>query len=146
MKILFICHANICRSFMAQELLKKLVPQANVFSRGLYVDPELTVPQKVLHFLANNQITPAPHQPTQLQAADLQVADFVFCMEPKQLDQLVDQYAQYTEKMWLVNDFAYGQETAVEDPISLSGRAFEKQAELLQKAVEKIATLLTTNK
>lgn len=135
MKILFICHANVCRSFMAQELMKKLLPSAEVFSRGLYADPELSVPQKVLQFLAQSQIPPAPHTPAQLTEADLQRADFVFCMEPRHLDFLADRYAQYTGKLWLLNDFAFGQETAMEDPIGLQGRAFEKQARLLQKAV-----------
>ena len=135
MKILFICHANVCRSFMAQEILKKLLPAAKIFSRGLYVDPDLTVPEKVLHFLAANKISPAPHRPTQLTEPDLQEADFIFCMEPGHLDFLADRYAQYSDKMWLLNDFAFEQESAVEDPIGLKGSAFEKQAKRLQKAV-----------
>ena len=135
MKILLICHANVCRSFMAQELTKKLLPQAEVFSRGMYVDPEISVPQKVLKFLAQNNITPTPYRPTQLTEPDLQKADLVLCMEPAHLEKLTDRYAQYTDKMWLLNDFAFGKETTVEDPIGLEGGAFEKQARLLQKAV-----------
>ena len=115
--------------------MKTLLPSAEVFSRGLYVDPELSVPQKVLTFLAENQITPLLHHPTQLSQADLQYADFVFCMEPSHADFLADRYAQYSDKLWLLNDFAFGKETAVEDPIGWQGRAFEKQARLLQKAV-----------
>lgn len=143
MKILFICHANVCRSFMAQEILKKLVPQAEVFSRGLYADPQLHIPGKVKAFLAKQQIIPNTHLSTQLTESDLAKADFVFCMEPQQLDFLSDRYAQYADKMWLVNEFAFGKETAIEDPISLSGRAFEKQAKLLQKAIEALAKKLT---
>ena len=135
MKILFICHANLCRSFMAQEIAKQLFPQATVFSRGLYVDPDLTIPSKVLQFLEKQQITASPHCPVQLTQEDLKEADFVFCMEPEHLEKLSDQYAPYMDKMWLLNDFAFGKETAVEDPIGLSGKAFEKQAALLQKAV-----------
>ena len=142
MKILFICHANICRSFIAQELMKKLLPRAEVFSRGLYVDPELSVPQKVLDFLADQKIMPAPHRPVQLTEQDLQQADLIFCMEPQHMDKLADRYAQYTDKLWLLNDFAFGKETPVEDPISLSGSAFQKQAQLLQKAVAACALRL----
>ena len=142
MKILFICHANICRSFIAQELMKKLLPRAEVFSRGLYVDPELSVPQKVLDFLADQKIMPAPHRPVQLTEQDLQQADLIFCMEPQHMDKLADRYAQYTDKLWLLNDFAFGKETPVVDPISLSGSAFQKQARLLQKAVAACALRL----
>lgn len=142
MKILFICHANVCRSFMAQEFMKKLYPQATVFSRGLYADPQLCVPQKVLHFLQQQHITPSPHIPAQLTADDLEQADFVFCMEQEQVDKLCDRYAQYTDKIWLLQDFAFGKETDMEDPIGLSGAAFDKQARLLQKAVEAVARQL----
>ena len=135
MKILFICHANICRSFMAQELTKQELPGATVFSRGLYVDPTLSVPDKITRFLAACNVQSAPHTPRQLAPDDLAQADLIFCMEPQHLEQLLDRYAQYTPKMWLLYDFACGKQKALEDPIGLTGRAFEKQAKELQKIV-----------
>ncbi len=146
MKILFICHANLCRSFLAQEFLKQLLPSATVFSRGLYVDPQLTVPKKIKDFLSLHHISFVSHTPTQLTAEDLQNADFVFCMEPEHLCSLQDRYAQYTDKLWLLNDFAFGKKTPLEDPISLSGRAFIKQAQELKKAVESCAKRLINEK
>lgn len=146
MKILFICHANLCRSFMAQEFLKQLLPSATVFSRGLYVDPALSVPQKIKDFLSLYHIPFVSHTPVQLCKADLQTADWVFCMEPEHVNSLLDRYAQYTDKLWLLNDFAFGENTPLEDPISLSGRAFIKQAELLKKAVEACAKRLKSEK
>ena len=52
MKICFICHANICRSFISQEILKSLLRKDNrtdieVISRGTYVLDYLTVPKKI---------------------------------------------------------------------------------------------------
>ena len=135
MKILFICHANICRSFMAQELTKKQLPDAEVFSRGLFVDPDLQVPEKITRFLAGCDVVPAPHTPTQLSASDLERADLVFCMEPQHQEHLLDRYAQYTGKIWLLCDFACGKQKAIDDPIGLTGRAFEKQAQELKKTV-----------
>ena len=135
MNILFICHANICRSYMAQELLKPLLPQAHIFSRGLYADPAYAIPHKVQAFLSQNHIAPAPHASTQLTAEDLQKADLILLMEQAHLDKLADRYAQHLGKMWLLTDFAFGKEEDLLDPISLSGRAFEKAAKRLQKAV-----------
>lgn len=136
MKILFICHANVCRSFMAQEILTRLLPKITAFSRGLYVDAQISVPEKITHFLASQGIEAKAHTPTQLTPEDLQKADFIFCMEPEHLDFLLDRYAQHTDKLWLLNDFAFGKKTAIEDPIGLTGRAFEKQAQALAKAVQ----------
>ena len=145
MKILFICHANLCRSFMAQEILKQLLPQAQVFSRGLYVNPSWTVPPKVLAFLAKHHLMPSPHQPVQLAPADLETADFIFCMEKTHLDKLTDQFAQYTDKLWLLADYAFGKEETIQDPIGLQGAEFDKQANYLLKAVTAAAQRLQKN-
>ena len=125
---------------MAQEICKKLLPQAEVFSRGIYANPSYEIPAKVTNFLSSQGVTPASHVSTQLTEGDLSQADLIFCMEQKHLNRLLDHYAQYTPKLWLLNDFAFEKETDLEDPISLSGRAFIKQAVKLQKAVEASAT------
>jgi len=143
MKILFICHANICRSFMAQEIMRSQLPQAQVYSRGLYADPAFHIPAKVSNFLASHQIHPAPHVSTQLKEDDLAQADFIFCMEQQHLDLLSDRYAQYSQKMWLLSDFAFEKEKDIEDPIDLEGTAFIKQAQLLYKTTEACAKRLS---
>ena len=94
MKILCICHANICRSFMAQEFLRRLLPQHEVFSRGLYADPSYEVPEKVKKALATKGIDFVGHISTQLTPQDLAQADLIFCMEQTQADGLLDSYAQ----------------------------------------------------
>lgn len=124
---------------MAQEICKRLLPQAEIFSRGLYADTSYEVPEKVTSFLSSLGITPSPHRSTQLTEEDLSKADYIFCMEQAHLDRLLDRYAQYTSKLWLLNDFAFEKETDLQDPISLSGHAFIKQAVKLQKAVEATA-------
>lgn len=135
MKILFICHANLCRSFMAQELLKKQMPKAEVFSRGLYAHPSATVPAKVLRFLSNHGITPSTHHPTQLAPSDLETADLILCMQIDHLEKLCDRFSQHIDKMWLLSEYAFGKEQSIEDPIDLEGKAFDKQATQLVQAV-----------
>ena len=135
MKVLFICHANVCRSFMAQELLKQLRPELDVFSRGLYADPDFTVPEKVRLFLAGQKIDVLPHTPTQLCATDMAEADLVLLMEQTQLAHVLDAFAQHTDKCYLLLDYAYGQEKDLPDPIGLTGKSFVKQAQVLRDAV-----------
>ena len=127
---------------MAQELLRQLCPKTEAFSRGLYVDPEYTVPAKVQYFLTRQGLTPAPHTPTQLAAPDMANADLVLLMEQSQLEQVLDTFAEYTDKCYLLLDYAYGREADLADPIGLEGRAFEKQAALLKRAVQACAQRL----
>ena len=122
---------------MAQEICKALRPDIQAFSRGLYANPFYEVPAKVFTFLRLRGIVTKAHTPTQLSEADLQAADYVFVMEPTHLEQILDRYAQYTDKCYLLLDFAYGQEKALPDPIGLEGNKFNRQATILTEAVEK---------
>ena len=146
MKICFICHANICRSFIAQELMHKLIKErglaAEVFSRGIYADSGLRPPAKVIDFLKEAGITPAPHIPTLVSAADMARADIILVMEQRQLDYLKDLYAQYSDKMFLLRDYAFGEDEDVDDPMGLNGHAFTKAARAIENAVKSIADKL----
>lgn len=145
MKILCICHANICRSFMAQEFLKQLLPEAEVFSRGLYADKSYQVPQKVQDALVAHQIQFSGHTSTQLTPDDLAQADLIFCMEQAHEERLLDRYPQYTDKLWLLTDFAFDKPQDLTDPISLNGRSFDKQAQQLYNACEAAAKRIKTD-
>ncbi len=142
MKVLFVCHANVCRSFMAQEILKKELPQAEVFSRGLYADPAVRVPDKIRRFLVQSGIAPRAHTPVLLSKEDAACADFIFLMERRHLDALADRWAEYSDKMWLLRDFVFGEDKDVPDPIGLSGRAFERNARCLLQTVHAAAAKL----
>ena len=76
MKICFVCHANVCRSFMAQELLKKFLKEkgitdTEIFSRGTFVYSHLQVPQKIKNFLKKNDIEYTEHTQTLISKQDL---------------------------------------------------------------------------
>lgn len=135
---------------MAQEFLKRLLPQAEVFSRGLYANPAYIVPQKVITALAKHDIPFTKHTSTVLSAHDLQIADFIFCMEQAHEEILLDRYAQYTDKIWLLTDFVYNKRKDIEDPISFEGRTFEKSADKLyqicQAAAKRIEQDFNTQK
>lgn len=135
---------------MAQEFLKRLLPQTEVFSRGFYANPAYIVPQKVITALAKHSIPFNGHTSTLLTANDLQTADLIFCMEQAHEEMLLDRYAQYTDKIWLLSDFAYDKREDIEDPISFEGHTFEKAADKLyqicQAAAKRIEQDFSTQK
>ncbi len=124
---------------MAQEFFKRLLPKTYVFSRGLYANPSYVVPQKVITALAKHDISFNGHTSTPLSADDLQTADLIFCMEQKHEEFLLDRYAQYTDKIWLLTDFAYDKRKDIEDPVSFEGRMFEKTADQLYQTCQAAA-------
>ncbi len=133
MKICFICHANICRSFISQELLKNLIAKdargdIEVISRGTYALPDVEVPQKIKNFLLKNGIDYKHHTPTQYGKNDLSSSDLIFVMTKNQLSEIIDKYAEFSDKIFLLSDYVSNDNADVKDPINLEGGSFERAA------------------
>ena len=140
MKICFICHANICRSFISQEILKDLLKKNNrndidVISRGTYALPHITIPNKIKDFLLKNNIRYEKHIPTQYSKQDLSSSDFIFVMTQDQYDEITDKYAEFSDKIYLLEEFISNKTRDIDDPISLVGKAFEKAANNLKNLI-----------
>lgn len=149
MKICFVCHANVCRSFMAQELLKQKFAQAGfeaeVISRGLYADSYMRVPQKVTDYLKSQNIVLAPHTPALLDKETIKNCDIILVMEQAQVDEILDRYAEFSNKIFLLAEFSSNKEADIKDPVGLQGNAFTKAADGLKKEIEAIICRLMKN-
>jgi len=151
MKICFVCHANVCRSFMAQELLKKFlkekgVTDTEIFSRGTLVFSNIQVPQKIKNFLKKNDIEYTNHTPTLISKQDLETADMVFVMTKDMFDKLTDKYSQYSNKIFMLLDYCYGKQKDISDPIHKEGFLFNMAAKSLKQTVKVLADKLTANR
>lgn len=143
MKVCFICHANVCRSFISQEILKDLLKKNNrydieVISRGTYVLPHITVPNKIKDFLLKNNINFKEHIPTQYSKQDLFSSDFIFVMTQEQYDEITDRYAEFSDKIYLLGEFISNKTRDIDDPISLVGKPFEKAANNLKNLIHSL--------
>ncbi len=140
MKICFICHANICRSFISQEILKYLLKKDNrtdieVISRGTYVLDYLTVPKKIKNFLAENNITYTNHTPIQYSKQDIASSDFIFVMTKHQYDEITDKYSEFSDKVYILGEYVSNKTRDIEDPISLEGKKFKKAANNIKSLI-----------
>ena len=151
MKICFICHANVCRSFIAQEIFKNLLKKDNrtdieVISRGTYTLPYLSIPLKIKNFLLENNIVCENHTPTQYSKQDLSSSDFILVMTEEQYDEITDKYAEYSDKIYLFADFVSNKTRDIEDPISLEGKKFIQAAENIKElTITAYKKILSTN-
>ena len=150
MKICFVCHANVCRSFMSQEILKNILAQKGitdieVFSRGTFVFDNLRVPDKIKKFLKKNGIEYTTHTPTLISKQDLESADMLFVMTQDQLEELTDKYSQFSDKIFLLLDYCYEQQKDIDDPINKEGFSFNRAAKNLKQTIEVLSNKLITN-
>jgi len=143
-KVCFVCHANICRSFSAECFLIDFLKKAGrkdveVISRGIYAQSYFEVPSKITNFLASKGIEQPPHSATLLTRQDMQSSDLILTMTEDQKEYILDKYAEFSDKIYTLIEYTYGKEESIKDPISLSGRSFDKVLEEIYKVVKALA-------
>lgn len=139
-RICFVCHANICRSFGAQCILNNLADKDNnkeivAVSRGIYAQDYYAVPDKMWDFLASKGIKKTDHKSTLLTKQDLENCDLILTMTAEQKEDILDKYAQFTDKVFMLQEYIYDKEEEVKDPISFSGSSFNKVMEKVYTVV-----------
>ncbi len=143
-EICFVCHANICRSFSAECFLKDFLSKAgrsdiNVISRGIYAQSYFEVPDKITSFLASKGITQPPHTATLLSSQDMRDCSLVLTMTEGQKEYILDNYAQFSDKVFTLHEYTYGKEQSIKDPILLTGRSFNSVLEEIYITVQDLA-------
>ena len=82
MKVTFVCHGNICRSPMAQFILKYLEPKIEVDSKATHMDElgsDMYYPAKVK--LTKEGIPFSKHTATLLKSSDYDKSDYFLVMD-----------------------------------------------------------------
>lgn len=134
--ILVICLGNICRSPMAEALLKKRYPDRNIASAGLR---EITVGWSAdpfaIRVMKENGIDISLHRAKLLTAALLKKTDLVLTMEAEQSDIIRYSFPNYTGKIMRIGEFG---NYDVPDPYSRNINAFHESFDLISRGIDEI--------
>ena len=100
---LFVCHANCCRSVLAQYLYENLAPGNQALSAGVEVGDEIN--DRAASMLSCWGVDASGHRPRQLSRALCDRADAIFVMGPEYLRRLLGTYgADLAGKAYLFSD------------------------------------------
>ena len=122
-KILFICHGNICRSTMEQSVMQYLVERRGL-SRSFQIDSAATSREEIgnpvhpgtVRKLQKENIPVVPHQAVQMRASDYEEYDYLIGMDSANLRNMRRIVGSDPEKkMFLLLKFA-GEEGDIADP------------------------------
>ena len=121
-RILFVCHGNICRSPMAEFVMKKLVRDAGVADR-FEIASAATSPEELgcpvyppaRAELARHGISCPGHAARLLTRADGEAYDYLVGMEPVNLRNMRRICGDCSARMCLLLSFT-GREAAIDDP------------------------------
>lgn len=145
-KILFVCTGNICRSPMAEGLLKKMAHDnqwvLEAQSAGLAAFNGVPATQEAIEACQEKGIDISTHQSQPLSKALVLESTLILTMTDKQKESILRKMPQLADKVSLLSDFAGKGIEDVEDPVGQSVEVYRKiltQIEgYLQQAKDKL--------
>jgi protein-tyrosine phosphatase len=135
-KILIVCIGNVCRSPMAECLLREAVAdrQISVFSAGLHALAGKPMDSSSQKILGNHGHTSHPHIAHQLEKSHLQQADLVLAMEKSHIEAIHAMAPETRGRVFLIGKWQGNRE--IPDPYKQPESMFEHTYTLLYEAVE----------
>jgi protein-tyrosine-phosphatase len=147
MNILFICTANICRSVIAEGILKKLLANspgyqtAFVASAGIDALENFTPDQNTLEVCTKRKIFIGSHKARQLTIVMLKNADIVLCMENVHKQRILSAFPKYSKHVFLLKEYLHKDsldDTEIKDPTGKSKQKYEKCFKEIEKELKRI--------
>ena len=113
MNILFVCTANISRSFLAEHLLKHELRSHEIYnisvsSAGIIANSEASADPKMVDHLLRKGIRSEEHKSRQITKEDVDWAHRIVVMEKWHKENLVEMWPEAKEKVDFLGRFASG--------------------------------------
>lgn len=131
-RILVVCEGNICRSPMAEGLLKAALPQASVRSAGLGALVGMPADEIAVRLMRARGIDIAPHRAVQITGDLCRQHELVLVMSAEQRKRLEQLYPFACGKVFRLGEF---DKRDVPDPYRLPEAAFREALQHIDSGV-----------
>lgn len=139
MRILFVCTGNTCRSPMAEGILRSMAEKRDlkleVKSAGIRVYNGDLASKNSIEAMKKIDIDISGHLATQLNNDLIQEADLVLTLSSSHKDFIVSNYPWSREKVFTLNEYAYGVKKDVTDPYGRNLAFYERTRDEIYQAV-----------
>jgi protein arginine phosphatase len=151
MRILIVCTANICRSVMAEGILKKLLSTRSeardieIHSVGMDAVVGLTPDRDTREICLAHDIEVGSHTAEQLTKEMLIQSDIILCMEKIHKQLIVNSYPDFYTKTFLLKEFHTDDppdDVSIKDPTGRSKRHYKACFNEIEYEIRRIADIL----
>lgn len=135
-KILVVCSGNICRSPVAEAMLRQALPDKHIQSAGLTALVGQDADPSARELAKRDQLDLAQHQARQIDSAQVQWAELILVMSQQQRQMLGEKAPEALGKTLLLGHWLRsngGQD--IPDPYKKSSDVFEHVHNLMRQAV-----------
>ena len=142
--ILIVCTGNICRSPMAEALMRQKLPEMVVYSAGLHALYGAAVDRFAVDAVRKNGIDISGHRARNISAWMVKEADLVLTMDGVQKRSIEVKYPAFENKVWRVGEYG---NFDIPDPHQKGHLAFQESLSLITQGIEEwTAYLLSFNR
>ena len=110
MNILFVCSANVCRSFLAEMLTRYEVEERHmedlsIASAGLFAEPGYPPDPQMVNYLSEIGIPISEHHSKKVEKEHVDWADHIVVMEKKHADIIIESWPEAGEKVEMLGSY-----------------------------------------
>lgn len=153
MKIMFICTGNICRSAMAEGMMKKLAKDNNldldICSCGIYAEDGDYATYNAVEAARYYDANIEGHRATNIRKSKIKEMDIILCATESHKQSVLYMYPELKEKVFTMKEYAEldknGQDMDIKDPWGYDMNVYQNCAEEIEKCLIKIIEKIQTN-
>ena len=133
--ITFVCSGNICRSPMAEGILKKLlekskyINQIKISSAGTLNLPPTQASEEAIKISHNHKVDISKHQSSPVDRFILDESNIIICMATYHYNILLKNYPEYADKIYILKNMNRDEsldDPSIADPIGMSEEFYEQ--------------------
>ena len=151
MKIMFICTGNICRSAMAEGMMKKLAKDDNldldICSCGIYAEDGNYATYNAVEAAKYYDVNIEGHRATNISKSKIREMDIILCATESHKQSVLYMYPELKEKVFTMKEYAEldknGQDMDIKDPWGYDMNVYQNCAEEIEKCLIKIIKKMT---
>lgn len=146
MKIMFICTGNICRSAMAEGILKKFAHDkkinVEVYSCGIYAEDGEYATYNAIEAAKCYDVDISNHRATHISNSKIQEMDIILCATTSHKNMVRAMYPELANKVYTMKEYAGidngGQDMDIKDPWGYDMDVYGKCIEEIIKCINKM--------
>ncbi|NUA29691.1 low molecular weight protein-tyrosine-phosphatase [Cupriavidus basilensis] len=131
--LLVVCIGNICRSPMAEELLRQALPGRTIFSAGIGALVGKPAEPNAIELMAESGLDISQHRAQQFTTVMAGHADLILVMDSKQKHEIQRMHPSASGKIFRLGEL---DKFDIPDPYCQPRHAFEQALQLIQRGVD----------